>query len=325
MKNTNKTILEVRNLKTYFFTRHGIVKAVDGVSISVDEGETLGIVGESGSGKSIACLSILRLVPRPAGRIVSGNILLEGEDLLQKTESEMRQIRGRDISMMLQDPMTTLNPVFSIGSLLTEPIRLHQGLNKTAAWEKAEEMLRLVKIPSPELRMREYPHQLSGGMRQRVVGAMSLSCRPKIVIADEPTTALDPTIQSQFLHLIKEIQQASTLSMIMITHDLGIVARVCDRVTVMYAGRDIENAPVRDLFNNPKHPYTIALMKSLPRIDEKHEYLYSIEGQPPDPVHLPDGCRFAPRCNSVMEICKNQYPPRSKVSAEHDVNCWVSQ
>ena len=281
-------ILAVKNLKTYFFTRRGIVKAVDDVSFSVAKGETLGLVGESGSGKSITCLSILRLVPRPAGRIVSGQIVLAGDDLLSKSEREMKQVRGKRISIILQDPMTSLNPVFTIGYQVGVPIALHQRLDKKSVGEKVLDMLHKVRIPSPKVRIKDYPHQMSGGMRQRIAGAMALSCQPKLLIADEPTTALDVTIQAQILKLLKEMQQEFRLSMIIVTHDLGIVAKVCDRVVVMYAGKLVECAGVRDLFNNPMHPYTRALLDSLPKLDKDVKRLYTIEGQPPDLVYATD-------------------------------------
>jgi len=316
-------VIEVKDLKTYFFTSRGVVKAVDGVSFGIKEGETLGLVGESGCGKSITCLSILRLVPRPAGHIVGGEIIFDGEDLLSKNEREMRQIRGKRISMILQDPMTSLNPVFTIGDQVAEPIRIHQKLGKLMVWEKVKEMLRLVRIPSPEVRMREYPHQMSGGMRQRIAGAMVLSCQPRVLIADEPTTSLDVTIQAQFLRLLKEIQQQSNLSMIVVTHDFGIVAKVCDRLAVMYAGKIVESAPVRELFNNPVHPYTNALLNSLPKMDVKMDKLYSIEGQPPELHALPPGCSFAPRCPEAKDICTQEYPPQSAVKEGHYVSCWL--
>lgn len=319
-----ESILEVEDLKTHFFTRRGVVKAVDGVSFSVGKGETLGLVGESACGKTITCLSILRLVPQPAGRIVSGRIILDGHDLLQKSESEMEKIRGSRISMILQDPMTSLNPVFTVGQQVAWPIRLHQKLDRKAIQSKVREMLFRVKIPSPEVRAKEYPHQMSGGMRQRIVGAMALSCQPGLLIADEPTTALDVTIQAQFLKLIDEIQHDSNLGMIVVTHDFGIVAKVCDRVAVMYAGRIVENAPIRNLFNNPKHPYTVALMESLPKMDKEVEFLYSIEGQPPDLREPPPGCSFAPRCDRCMEICTEKYPPQSVVEEGHTISCWLS-
>jgi len=320
MKNT----LEVKGLKTHFITRRGVVKAVDGVSFSVGEGETLGIVGESGCGKSVTCLSILRLVPAPAGRIVEGEIFIDGENLLLKSPKEMRKIRGAKISMILQDPMTSLNPVFTIGNQVAEPIKIHQHLEKKAVWEKAKEMLALVKIPLPEVRVMEYPHQMSGGMRQRIVGAMALSCQPRLLIADEPTTALDVTIQAQFLQLFKSIQREFDLSLIVVTHDLGIVAKVCDRVIVMYAGKIVENAPIREIFNAPKHPYTIALMNSLPKMDKNLKRLPSIEGQPPDLGDLPPGCGFAPRCPQVKEICKQEYPSESVLDQGHTMSCWLA-
>jgi oligopeptide/dipeptide ABC transporter ATP-binding protein len=315
--------LEVKNLKTHFFTRSGVVKAVDGVSFHVAEGETLGIVGESGSGKSITCLSLLRLVPPPAGRIVSGEVLLNGQDLLLKSIQEMRKIRGADISMILQDPMTSLNPVFTIGNQLSEPIIIHQGLDKKSAWEKAKEMLALVKIPLPEIRVGEYPHQMSGGMRQRIVGAIALSCRPKLLIADEPTTALDVTIQAQFLQLLQSIQKEFNLALIVVTHDFGIVAKICDRVAVMYAGKMVETAPIREIFDNPRHPYTQALMNSLPKLDKNLKRLPSIQGQPPDLGNLPPGCSFAPRCSEVKNICRLEVPPESKPAEGHTFSCWL--
>ena len=318
-----KTI-EIKDLKTHFFTRRGLVKAVDGVNFSVGKGETLGLVGESGSGKSITCLSILKLVPQPAGKIVGGEILLNGEDLVPKTEKEMRQIRGRKISMILQEPMTSLNPVYTIADQVGEPIRLHQQLDKKGIYEKVKEMLTLVKIPSPEVRMKSYPHQMSGGMRQRIMGAMMLSCQPDLLIADEPTTALDVTIQAQFLELIKDIQRNFNLSMIVVTHDFGIVAKACDLVAVMYAGRIVENAPIMEIFDNPQHPYTRALMNSLPKIEEKVHRLYSIAGQPPDLANLPRGCSFLPRCTEAMEKCFQEKPPRTEVADGHFVSCWLN-
>ena len=319
-----RNILEVIDLRTYFFTRSGVAKAVDGVSITVGEEETLGLVGESGSGKSITCLSILRLVPSPAGRIVSGKILLNGQDLAIKSEKEMRQIRGKSISMILQNPMTSLNPVFTIGDQVAQPIKIHQNLDKRKIQEKVLDMLRQVKIPSPEVRVNEYPHQMSGGMRQRIVGAMALSCQPQLLIADEPTTALDVTIQAQFLNLLKEVQKELKVAMIIVTHDFGIVAKVCDRVAVMYAGRIVEEAKVRDLFNRHQHPYTAALMNSLPQMDRKVKRLYSIEGQPPDLKKMPHGCHFAPRCSRVMEICKKEYPRQTIIEDGHTFSCWLA-
>lgn len=318
-----RTLLEVKDLKTYFFTRRGVVKAVDGVSFCLRERETLGIVGESGCGKSVTCFSIVRLVAKPAGRTVGGEVLFNGEDLLSKSNKEMRRIRGKEITMILQDPMMSLNPLFTIENQVAEPIRIHQKLDKRMVREKVKEMLRLVKIPSPEVRMKEYPHQMSGGMRQRIVGAMTLSCQPQLLIADEPTTSLDVTIQAQFLRLLKEIQQQSNLAMIIVTHDFGIVARACDRVAVMYAGKIVESADTRELFNNPSHPYTIALMNSLPKMEVKVDRLYSIEGQPPELHSLPPGCSFAPRCSEVKEVCKQEYPAESVVKEGHSVSCWL--
>ena len=317
-------VLEVIDLKTYFFTRSGVVKAVDGVSFHVGQGETLGLVGESGSGKSISCLSILRLVPQPAGKIVGGQILLNGEELLKKHPAEMRKVRGAEISMILQDPMTSLNPVFTIGDQVAEPIQIHQKMDRKRAWEKAKEMLGLVKIPMPEIRVREYPHQMSGGMRQRIVGAMALSCRPKLLIADEPTTALDVTIQAQFLELLKSIQRQFQLALIVVTHDFGIVAKVCDRVAVMYAGQIVETGPIREIFSRPRHPYTAALLNSLPKLDKRVPRLPSIPGQPPDLGNLPPGCAFAPRCSKVMPVCKKEAPSERQLTADHSLRCWLA-
>lgn len=317
-----RPLLEVRDLRTHFFTRWGVVKAVDGVSFALSKGETLGIVGESGCGKSVTALSILRLVPRPAGRIIGGAILLEGEDLLKKSEREMREIRGSRISMILQDPMSSLNPVFSVGEQVAEALRIHQGLEGNRLWEHAKEMLHRVKIPSPELRLQAYPHQLSGGMRQRVVGAIMLSCQPAILIADEPTTSLDVTIQAQYLRLLKGLQEEMGLALIFITHDFGIVAKMCDRVAVMYAGRIVETAGVRELFNSPRHPYTVALLNSVPRLEGQVEQLASIEGQPPPLDALPPGCPFAPRCAHAREVCRRDYPPEASVTTDHRASCW---
>ncbi|HXV09900.1 MAG TPA: ABC transporter ATP-binding protein, partial [Burkholderiales bacterium] len=290
-------ILEVEDLHTYCFTRFGTVKAVDGVSFSLRQGEVLGIVGESGSGKTMTALSLLKLTPRPAARIVKGAIRLEGEDLIPKSEQEMRQIRGRRISMILQDPQTSLNPVFTVGNQLIEAIEIqHADEKKPSLVKRAVEGLKQVKVAAPERRVTDYPHQISGGMKQRVVGAIAISCEPKIIIADEPTTSLDVTIQAQYLRLLREIQEATNLALIFITHDFGIVAKMCDRVLVMYAGRIVESGSVRDIFNHPSHPYTQALLRSVPSMDEDVERLYSIDGQPPALWDLPEGCRFAPRC-----------------------------
>jgi oligopeptide/dipeptide ABC transporter ATP-binding protein len=315
-------ILDVQNLKTYFYTRTGVVKAVDGVSFSLMPGETLGIVGESGSGKSMTALSIMRLVPQPAGRIVDGKILFNGEDLVQKTQSEMQHIRGRDICMILQDPMTSLNPVFTVGNQLVETIRQSQGDRSTSLRNRAIELLHRVKIASPENRINSFPHQMSGGMRQRVVGAIAIAGSPKVLIADEATTSLDATIQYQYLTLLKELQEDTGMAIIFITHDFGIVAKMCDRVAVMYAGRVAETADVRDLFNHPSHPYTEALMRSVPNVDEEVEYLYSIEGQPPALDNLPPGCTFAPRCPYVFDRCNEAFPDVVHVGERHIATCW---
>ena len=315
-------VLDVQNLKTYFFTRTGVVKAVDGVSFSLMPGETLGIVGESGSGKSMTALSLMRLVPQPAGRIVEGKILFQGEDLVEKTQSEMQDIRGRDICMILQDPMTSLNPVFTVGNQLIETVRQGQNQSSSGIKARAIELLQKVKIASPETRMNAYPHQMSGGMRQRVVGAIAIAGAPKVLIADEATTSLDATIQYQYLTLLKELQAETGMSIIFITHDFGIVAKMCDRVAVMYAGRVAENADVRDLFNKPAHPYTEALMKSVPNVDEEVDYLYSIEGQPPALDNLPPGCTFAPRCPYVFDRCNEGFPDLFEVQAGHSATCW---
>ena len=320
-----KTILRVEDLRTHFFTRRGVVKAVEAVNFTLDEGETLGLVGESGCGKTVTCLSILRLVPKPAGRIVSGRILLDGEDLVQKSEREIAKVRGKRVSIIMQDPMTSLNPVFSIGNQVGEAISIHQRLRGRKLIDRVREMLGLVSIPSPEVRMREYPHQMSGGMRQRIVGAMAVSCQPKVLIADEPTTSLDVTIQAQYLRLLKEVQKEVGVSIIFITHDFGIVAKMCDRVAVMYAGKIVESAEARELFSEPKHPYTVALLRSLPKVETRVDRLFSIEGQPPDLVDLPPGCSFAPRCSEVTERCKlGVSPPQVVINNNHDVSCWLA-
>ena len=316
-------ILEVQDLKTYFFTRTGVVKAVDGVSFSLLPGETLGIVGESGSGKSMTALSIMGLVPQPAGRIVGGQILFQGEDLTQKTQAEMQLIRGRQICMILQDPMTSLNPVFTVGNQLVETIRRNKQSDLTTTLKsRAIELLQKVKIASPEARFSNFPHQMSGGMRQRAVGAIAIAGAPKVLIADEATTSLDATIQYQYLTLLKELQRDTGMSIIFITHDFGIVAKMCDRVAVMYAGRIAEIAEVRDLFNHPSHPYTEALMRSVPNVDEEVEYLYSIEGQPPALDSLPPGCTFAPRCPYAFDRCREEFPVAVPVGAGHQATCW---
>jgi oligopeptide/dipeptide ABC transporter ATP-binding protein len=318
-----KTILSVEDLKTYFFTKAGVVKAIDGASFSVAEGETLGIVGESGSGKTMTAMSILRLLPKPAGRTVGGKIMFEGRDLLHLSDREMRAVRGSRIAMVLQDPMASLNPVFTIYDQVREPIELHQGIRDTKTLkEKVINVLRLLRIRAPEELIKDYPHQLSGGMRQRVVGAIALSCRPKLLICDEPTTALDATIQAQYLLLLRELQAETNMAMLFITHDLGIVGRMCHRVAVMYAGRIVEMAPTRELLDEPRHPYSIALLNSVPRLDRATERLFSIAGEPPKLAHLPSGCRFHPRCNRATEICSAEMPPETEVSPAHIVSCW---
>ena len=315
-------VLKVENLRTYFRTRWGEVKAVDGVSFELRKGETLGIVGESGSGKSVTVLSMMRLIPIPPGRIVEGTITLDGEDLLQLSESEMSKVRGSKIALIIQDPMTSLNPVFTIGNQVTEAIRIHQDIPKRSVMEKALEVLRKVNILAAETRIRDYPHQLSGGMRQRVVGAIGISCQPLVLIADEPTTSLDVTIQAQYLKLLRDLQQESGMSLIFITHDFGIVAKMCDRVAVMYAGKIVEVGSVRDIFNKPSHPYTEALLASVPKMEEDVDRLYAIEGQPPLLHDLPVGCSFADRCPYVMDRCREEYPPEFPVDEGHYSACW---
>ena len=316
------TVLEVNDLHTYFFNRRGITKAVDGVSFSLKEGETLGIVGESGCGKSMTALSLLGLVPKPAARIVSGEIILDGEDLVKKTTKEMRDIRGKKISMILQDPQTSLNPVFSIGNQVMEALGVSNKLSRKEMVGRAVDALRNVRVAAPERRMSDYPHQMSGGMKQRVIGAIAISSTPKVIIADEPTTALDVTIQLQYLQLLREIQEETGLAIIFITHDFGIVARMCDRVAVMYAGRIIESGDVRTLFNSPTHPYTHALMASVPQMD-RTERLFAIDGQPPALFALPEGCRFAARCSHVKDHCTQEYPPTGQPETGHNVSCWM--
>lgn len=291
------------------------------MSFSLREGETLGIVGESGCGKTMTALSLLRLIPKPAARIVSGEIILDGENLVEKTDKEMRQIRGRQISMILQDPQTSLNPVFTIGNQLMEALGIHRKGDRREMMGRAVDALRSVRVAAPERRMHDFPHQMSGGMKQRVIGAVAISCTPKVIIADEPTTALDVTIQLQYLRLLKEIQAETGLAIIFITHDFGIVARMCDRVAVMYAGRVVEDAGVRDLFNRPQHPYTQALMASVPQM-ERTDRLFAIDGQPPALYDLPEGCRFAERCQHAQDVCRGEYPRTVRVQERHVASCW---
>jgi oligopeptide/dipeptide ABC transporter ATP-binding protein len=314
-------ILKVEDLRTHFFTRSGVVKAVDGISFELKPGETLGIVGESGSGKSMTAWSILGLVPQPAGRIVGGRILFRGEDLLEKSDSEMREIRGKSICMVMQDPLTSLNPVFTIGEQILESLRMDMGRTARGLLAKATELLVNVRIPAPEDRIAAYPHQMSGGMRQRVVGAIAIARTPSLLIADEPTTSLDATIQLQYLRLLKEIQAETGAAIIFITHDFGIVARMCDRVAVMYAGRIVEQAEVVQLFDAPAHPYTEALLRSVPDLGVDVDLLPSIEGQPPSPDALPVGCAFAPRCPYVFDKCE-VYPDEFTVEPDHTARCW---
>jgi len=317
-------LVEIRDLRTHFYTEDGIVPAVDGVNLYIKRGETLGVVGESGCGKSVTSLSIMRLIPNPPGKIVGGEILFEGEDLLKKSEAAMRKIRGNEISMIFQEPMTSLNPVYTIGDQLTEAIQLHQGLSRKDALAKAIEMLRLVGIPLPERRVKEYPHQLSGGMRQRVMIAMALSCNPKLLIADEPTTALDVTIQAQILELMKRLKKELGMAIMLITHDLGVVAEMCERVVVMYGGKVVEEADVVSLFKNPLHPYTEGLLRSIPRMDQETEKLHVIEGVVPNPLHMPKGCRFHPRCPYATDKCREAQPELEQVAPGRFVACFLS-
>ncbi len=317
-------ILKVRDLRTYFNTDEGVVKAVDGVSFDLHKGETFGLVGESGSGKSVTNLSIMKLIPMPPGKIMGGEAWLHGEDLLLKTEREMRAIRGNKISMIFQDPMTSLNPFLRISTQIIETIQLHEGLDKKQARAKAIDMLRTVGIPTPERKIDSYPHQFSGGMRQRVMIAIALSCNPEIIIADEPTSALDVTIQAQILELMKKLALDFGTSVILITHDLGVVAGMCETVAVMYAGRIVERGTVDEIFADPQHPYTRGLIKSVPRLDSTEKSkLYSIEGQPPNVIDLPECCPFHPRCEQAMDVCRNRYPPRKDLADGRDVSCWL--
>ena len=321
---TNEVILQVQDLKTYFTVDEGLVKAVDGVSFDLHKGETLGIVGESGSGKSVTNLSIINLIPMPPGKIVGGRVLFHDKDLLAMPQAEIRQIRGNKISMIFQDPMTSLNPFLRVSTQMIETIVLHQGLDKEAAKAKAVEMLKLAGIPAPEKRIDQYPHQFSGGMRQRVMIAMSLSCNPEILIADEPTSALDVTIQAQILEIMKELTKRLGTAVILITHSLGVVAGTCDTLCVMYAGRIVERGPTDVIFEDPKHPYTKGLIRSVPRLDvENSERLYSIQGQPPNVIDLPDCCPFYPRCEKAMDICREKYPTIANFEQGRAVSCWL--
>lgn len=318
----DKVLLQVIGLRTYFFVRRGVVKAVDGVSFFLKKGEVLGLVGESACGKSVTGLSILRLLPEPPGKIVGGRILFDGEDILLKTEQEMRKLRGSKITMVQQNPDSSLNPVFRIGQQVAEGIAIHQGLRKKALWDRVLDMLRLVKIASPEVLALHYPHQISGGMRQRVAGAIALSCQASLLIADEPTTNLDVTTQMEYLKLLEEIKSSTDIGIIFITHDFGIVSKICNRVAVMYAGKIVETGPTRDVMQRPIHPYSIALLNSLPRPGSRGTKLLSIEGQPPDPVNLPAHCSFAVRCSQADERCFTGFPSEEKIDDNHYVRCW---
>jgi len=317
-------LLEVKDLKTHLHLRRGVVRAVDGISFEVHEGETLGLVGESGSGKTMTCLSILRLLPRHGGGRIDGSIKLDGAELTTLSEGEMAQdIRGQRVAMISQDPMTSLNPVFTVGDQVSGPFLYHKLVRTVReAWKKAAEGLRRVRIPSPEQRLKNYPHQFSGGMRQRVATAMAIACSPRLLIADEPTTALDVTIQVQMMALLKSIQRDSKVGIILITHDLSIVAGLCHRIAVMYAGRIVETGKVRDIYKNPAHPYTQALLEAIPHLGQKRERLAAIPGQPPSLLDPPAGCRFAPRCPKRMSIC-DEYPPATDIGDGHVVHCWL--
>jgi len=320
-----ETVLEVRNLRTYVYLRRGVVRAVDGVSFAVQQGETLGIVGESGSGKSMTLLSIMGMVPKPGGRIVGGEILFEGENLLEKSPEEIRRLRGNRIAMILQDTLASLNPALRIGQQVAEPLQVHLGMRGARARERVVELLRQVQISDPERRLDAYPHQMSGGMRQRVVGAMGIACSPSVLLADEPTTSLDVTVQAQYLRLLKDIQQETNLALIFVTHDLGIVAKICDRVGVMYAGRLVESASTRDLLSRPMHPYTMALLRCLPKLQARGHKLATIEGQPPDLAHLPAGCAFGPRCPTRRARCQEDRPELKELFPGHSVACWYAE
>ena len=322
---SNETLLSLENLSAHYVSQQGqrVVRAVDEVTLRLKAGETLGVVGESGSGKSTLALTILRLLPA-AARIVSGRMMFEGENLIDKTDEEMRRVRGKRIAMILQDPMASLNPLFSIGDQVGEPIRVHEGANRKSAWQRAIGLLKSVRIPSPETRVTQYPHEMSGGMRQRIVGAIGISCGPRLLIADEPTTSLDLTIQAQYLNLLSDLQRQHGLALIFITHNLGIVAKMCDHIAVMYAGRVVEYGPVMRIFDAPAHPYTKALLNSIPRMSDNRERLTAIEGQPPDLSALPPGCSFAPRCPVAYARCHVEAPPEFALADGHTARCWLA-
>jgi oligopeptide/dipeptide ABC transporter ATP-binding protein len=320
-----RPLLELDNLSTHYVSAQGtrVVRAVDNVSLRVDAGETVGIVGESGSGKSTLALSILRVLPT-AARIVSGHMWFEGEDLVRKSDVEMQHVRGKRIAMVLQDPMASLNPLFTIGNQVAEPIRVHEGADRATAWRRACDLLKAVRIPSPETRVRQFPHEMSGGMRQRIVGAIGISCEPRLLIADEPTTSLDLTIQAQYLKLLRDLQREHGLALIFITHNLGIVAKMCDQLVVMYAGRVVEAGPVSQVFNTPAHPYTQALLSAIPRMGDSRQRLTAIDGQPPDLSHMPKGCAFAARCPAAFDRCREEAPPTSNLNRGRTVRCWLA-
>jgi len=318
------TLLQVRGLRTQFFTQDGVVNAVNGISYDLSEGETLGIVGESGCGKSVGVLSIMRLIPQPPGKIAGGEVIFGGRDLLKISEAEMRQVRGNKIAMVFQDPMTSLNPVLTINQQVSEALQLHLGMDKAQARKRTIELLEMVNIPRAAERIDDYPHQFSGGMRQRVMIAMALSCNPQLLIADEPTTALDVTIQAQITDIVKRLRQELGMAIIWITHDLGVVAGLADRVMVMYAGFIIEKADVKDLYADPRHPYTLGLLHSIPRLDAaRKSKLTPIEGLPPDLIQMPKGCPFEARCTYAIERCRHENPPLESVGRRHEVACWV--
>lgn len=320
------TLLEVRHLKTHFFTPEGVVKAVDGISYDVKEGETVALVGESGCGKSVSVLSIMRLIPKPQGRIIGGQIIFDGKDLLKLDDGGIRGIRGKEMAMVFQEPMTSLNPVLTIGRQLTETLEIHLKMGKSQAKNQAMELLRLVGIPDAEQRLSQYPHQFSGGMRQRMMIAMALSCNPKLILADEPTTALDVTIQAQILELLKDLSQRFGVAIIIITHNLGIVARYADRMNMMYAGKLIERGTCKEIYHNPRHPYTIGLLRSVPRLDQPRKTkLDPIEGQPPEMVNLPPVCSFLERCKFAIGRCANEAPPLMAAGEDHLSACWVAE
>jgi oligopeptide/dipeptide ABC transporter ATP-binding protein len=316
-------LLEIEDLQTQFFTSAGTVRAVDGISYDVEQGETVAIVGESGCGKSVSALSVLRLIPDPPGRVVGGRIRFRGQDLLTLSDADIREVRGRDIAMVFQEPMTSLNPVLTIGLQLTETLTHHLAVSERAALARAVELLGMVGMSDPERRLRQYPHHLSGGMRQRVMIAMALCCEPKLIIADEPTTALDVTIQAQILELMKDLTKRLGVALIVITHNLGVVARYADRVNVMYAGKIIESGTAHEIYHRPRHPYTLALLRSVPRMDQpRQEKLDPVEGQPPDLTRLDDGCAFRPRCRYVVDRCADAVPPLDVVDGGHISACW---